>query len=136
MSAPRTHGARSQATVRRRSAYVQQSILKRLHLRQRDLPPALRYRFIEWSRAQALVDLYDAWIEQHGAFDADGQPPAFAATHAAARNAASRLFAKVERDLLAVAEATAGEATSLDAYLRKNYPTPASSPETGDDSDA
>jgi hypothetical protein len=122
MSAPRSHGARSQATVARRSAYVQQSILKRLGLRQRDLEPALRYRFIEWSKAQALVDLYDAWANEHGAFDESGRPPAFSATWHAARNSAARLFRSLESDLLkASAAKQADGGTELERHLARHY---------------
>lgn len=104
-----SHGARSDRAVTRRAGYEKQRLTQRLGIRQSELAPPLRYRFDEWAKAQALVWLYDQWIAEHGALDAEGQPPAFSATHQAARNSASRLFAKVEADLLEAAKAKSGD---------------------------
>jgi len=116
------HGARSERTISRRAGYEKQRLTQRLGIRQSELAPAVRYRFDEWAKAQALVWLYDQWVSEHGAFDESGQPPGFAATHSAARNAASRLFTKVEADLLKAAEAKqARGGTELERHLRANY---------------
>ncbi len=121
MSAPRTHGARSYSTLTRRKGYEKMRILMPLGLRQRDLPPAARYRLDQWARAAALVWLYDRWLTEHGALDESGAPPAFAATHHAARNSAARLFRSLEPDLLKASAAKQSETGSLDTYLSKHY---------------
>jgi len=116
-----THGARSEPTLTRRKGYEKMRVLVPLGLVQADLPPATRYRLDQWARAAALVWLYDQWISDHGAIDESGQPPAFAATHHAARNSAARLFRSLEPDLLKASKTKAGAASDLDRYLADTY---------------
>jgi len=117
-----THGARSEPTLTRRKGYEKMSVLVPLGLVQADLPPATRYRLDQWARAAALVWLYDRWLTEHGALDESGQPPAFAATHHAARNSAARLFRALEGDLLKAAAAKeARGGTELERHLAARY---------------
>jgi len=117
-----THGARSQHVLSQRAGYAKQSVLGRLGLVQRDLPPTVRYRLDQWARAAAIVWLYDKWLDEHGALDEAGLPPGFSLTHHAARNSAARLFRALEGDLLNAAEAkTAAGGTELERHLASRY---------------
>jgi hypothetical protein len=122
MSAARTHGARSYAGITRRKGYEKMRVLVPLGIRQRDLPPAARYRLDQWARAAATVWAYDRWVSEHGAIDEDGNPPGFTLTWHAARNSAARLFRSLEPDLLRAAEAKhAAGGTLLSKHLDEHY---------------
>ena len=115
------HGARSQAEVGRLAGYRKQSLLMRLGLRQRDLPPVDRYLLNTWARTAAEVLLMERYIEAHGLIDENGELAGFSATYYAARNSAARLMTKLEPRLLKAAQAKQGDAGGLDHYLRENY---------------
>ncbi|HEY5159460.1 MAG TPA: hypothetical protein VII83_00165 [Gaiellaceae bacterium] len=113
MSAPRTHGARSQKAVSRRAGYVKQAVLKPLALVQRDLSPADRYRLNEWAKAAAIVYLIDAWVSERGLLDEKGRPPGFMPAYLAARNSAARLYSRLEPHLLKAAAEKEGKGGKL-----------------------
>jgi hypothetical protein len=123
MTAPRTHGARSQAQVTRLAGYCKQSLLQRLGIKQADLPPVDRFLLDKWARIEAEVQLIDLYVaDRGGPLDEHGEPWSFTKTLYAARNSASRLLTKLEPRLLAVAAAKQGRGGSeLDRYLRDTY---------------
>ena len=114
------HGARSQAEVGRVAGYRKQSLLMRLGLVQRDLPPVDHYLLDQWAHTAAEVLLMERWTKEHGLIDEAGKLPAFSATFYAARNSASRQMAKLEPRLIAAAKAKQ-DGGGLDRYLETTY---------------
>lgn len=116
-----THGARSQASVAKAAGYCKQGALQRLRLRQSDLSPTGRYLLDMWARVAAELKLMDAYVDVHGLLDEDGRPPGFVLTQHAARNAASRLWTKLEPHLLEASARKHASSSPLEAHIRANY---------------
>jgi len=97
--ASRTHGARSQALVTRRAAYVKQSVLQPLGMRQVELDGVARRHLDLYARCAAKVALMDAWADEHGWVDEEGRSPGFAREYVAMVNAAGRALARLDAHL-------------------------------------
>lgn len=80
------HGVHSERTVGRTAAVQKRRLLRQIGLRASDLD-GIGLGYLEgWARAQAKVELMDAWTAAHGWLGADGTPPPFVATYFAAVN--------------------------------------------------
>lgn len=117
---PTTHGARSEATVNRVAGYRKRSLLGRLGLAQRDLPPVDRYLLDQWAQVEAEVLLMARYISEHGLIDENGKLAGFSNSYYAARNAGARLLTKLEPRLLKVASEKETATSSLDRILREH----------------
>ena len=83
-----THGARSERHLVPLAKNLKRNILRQIGLRASDLDPVALGLLELYVRALSKVRLYDAWIDEHGLIDADGQSPGFMATYLAAVNSA------------------------------------------------
>ena len=97
--AARKHTARSQVVGRRRAGYIKQSVLQSAGIRYADLDPIARRYLDLYSRVQTKVELYDAWVLEHGFIDADGRTPPWVKEYYAALNSAGRLLSRLEEHL-------------------------------------
>ncbi len=82
------HGAGSEVRVRRIATVQKRRLLRQIGLRQADLDGIAISYLDNWARAQAKVELLDAYADEHGWLDPDGKPPAFAAFYFTALNSA------------------------------------------------
>lgn len=87
-----SHGARSEARVRRLATNKKRTLLRQLGMRQEDLDGIGRIHLDNWAKAAAVVELYTAWAEEHGWLDGQGNEPGWVRTYFAALNS-SRLAA-------------------------------------------
>jgi hypothetical protein len=76
--------------VRREATVQKRRLLRQVGLRQADLDGAGAAYLDLWARAQAKVELMDAYANEHGWIGPGGKPPAFAAFYFTALNAARR----------------------------------------------
>lgn len=89
MSTPRIlHGARSEPTVTHVATVQKRRLLRQIGLRAADLNGIGQGYLYSWARAQAKVELMDAWSNEHGWLTPDGQPPGFVKVYLAAINTA------------------------------------------------
>jgi hypothetical protein len=97
-----THGARSEAMVRRVSTFEKRAFLRARGLRLSDLDPIGVALLDAWARGQAKVVLMDEWFDLHGGFlDASGEPQPAAKVYFLAYNSTQRALAKFEQHLSA-----------------------------------
>jgi hypothetical protein len=85
-----SHGAHSEPAVRHAATVQKRRLLRQVGLRAADLDGAGLAYLDNWARAQAKVELMDAYANEHGWIDPEGKPPAFAAFYFTALNAARR----------------------------------------------
>ena len=102
MTEPRVlHGARSEPTVRRVATVQKRRLLRQIGLRAADLNGIGQGYLDSWARAQAKVELMDAWSDEHGWLTDDGKPPGFVAVYFAAINSARLALGKLDEHLMA-----------------------------------
>ena len=93
------HGARSERRLTPLARNLKRNILRQLGLRASDVDPlALGYLEL-YVRALAKVRLYDAWVEEHGLIDEQGNSPGFMATYFASLNSARLALARLGEQL-------------------------------------
>lgn len=95
------HGARSEPTVRRTATVQKRRLLRQIGLRAADLNGIGQGYLDTWARAQAKVELMDAWSNEHGWLSEDGKPPGFVAVYFAAINSARLALGKLDEHLAA-----------------------------------
>ena len=83
-----THGARSEALVRSTATAQKRRLLRQVGLRVSDLDGIGLAYLDAWARAQAKVELMDAWSAEHGWLTPEGNPPPFVLVYFAAVNSA------------------------------------------------
>jgi hypothetical protein len=83
-----THGARSEALVRSTATAQKRRLLRQVGLRVSDLDGIGLAYLDGWARAQAKVELMDAWSAEHGWLTPEGTPPPFVLVYFAAVNSA------------------------------------------------
>jgi len=116
--ASRSHTARSQVVARRRAGYVKQSVLQAAGIRYADLDLIARRYLDLYARVQTKVELYDAWVREHGFLDEEGRTPPWIKEYYAAINTAGRLLARVEEHLRRHQQAGP---SPLELHLSRHY---------------
>jgi hypothetical protein len=95
------HGARSEQRVKRTATVQKRRLLRQIGLRASDLDGIALGYLDTWARAQAKVELMDAWSNEHGWLTEDGHPPGFVAVYFAAINSSRLALSKLEDHLRA-----------------------------------
>lgn len=95
------HGARSEQHVKRTATVQKRRLLRQIGLRAADLNGIGLGYLDTWARAQAKIELMDAWSNEHGWLSQDGQPPGFVAVYFAAINSARLALGKLDEHLAA-----------------------------------
>jgi hypothetical protein len=93
------HGARSTAVVARHARNEKRRFLRQTGLRIADLDGIALGYLDGWARAAAKVRLMDAWIQEHGLLDEDGNVPGFLPVYFTALNSARLSLARLEGHL-------------------------------------
>lgn len=98
------HGARSEPTVKRQATTIRRRILRQIGLSAADLSGLGMARLDTYARAQAKVELMDAWQAAHGPgwLDATGKGPGYQDKYFAALNASRLALDKLEDYLRAM----------------------------------
>lgn len=94
-----THGARNEARVRHVATVQKRRLLRQIGLRASDLDGIGLGYLDTWARAQAKVELMDAWSNEHGWLTEDGKPPGFVAVYFAAINSARLALGRLDEHL-------------------------------------
>lgn len=90
------HLAHSEPTVRRVATVQKRRLLRQIGLRQTDLDRLGAAYLDGWARAQAKVELMDAYADERGGWlDGEGNPPAFAGFYFRALDSARRSLDKL-----------------------------------------
>jgi hypothetical protein len=90
------HGAHSETRVNPVATVQKRRLLRQIGLRAADLD-ALALGYLDlWARAQAKVELYDAWAGEHGYLTPAGKSPPWVKEYFAAINCARLSLAKFE----------------------------------------
>lgn len=99
-----THGARSEPSVKRQATTVKRRILRQIGLSAADLSGLGLARLEGYCRAQAKVELMDAWAATNldGWLDKQGNAPGFTDKYFAALNASRLALDKLEDHLRAM----------------------------------
>jgi hypothetical protein len=95
------HGARSEQRVKHTATVQKRRLLRQIGLRAADLDGIALGYLDTWARAQAKVELMDAWSNEHGWLDDQGRPPGFVAVYFAAINPTRLALGKLEEHLRA-----------------------------------
>ena len=95
------HGARSEPTIKRTATVQKRRLLRQIGLRAADLNGIGQGYLDTWARAQAKIELMDAWSNEHGWLDDKGKPPGFVAVYFAAINSARLALGKLDEHLAA-----------------------------------
>lgn len=93
------HGARSSYRIEGVARNNKRRLLRQIGLRASDLDGIALGYLDAWARSFAKVAMMDAWVEEHGWVDVDGNPPPFASHYFTAVNSASRALSKLEDHL-------------------------------------
>lgn len=104
------HGARSEPNVKRTATTIKRRILRQIGLRAADLSGLGLARLDNYARAQAKVELMDAYAAEHGWLDAAGNGPGYQDKYFAALNSV-RLSLNALEDYL---RASHGKSAPLD----------------------
>ena len=114
-----THGANSERQIRPRAAIQKRRFLRQIGLRQSDLDPIGVGLLDNWARAQAKLDVLDAYAAEHGFIDRRGKPRGFAAVYVSLLNSARLALSRLDDHLRDRERVPAGE--TLEGYLAKTY---------------
>lgn len=112
------HGARSEGRIRPVAARLRRQVLRQLGVRVGELDPVSRGYLELYARSLAKVRLYDAWLDQHGLVDDEGNSPGFMSAYYAAVNSARLALSKLEDRLTAAGLREADDLAGLKAAGR------------------
>lgn len=114
------HGANSEPRVKAVATVQKRRFLRQNGLRLSDLEGIGIALLDNYARAQAKVELMDAWAAEHapGWVDAGGAPPAFGKTYFTALNSARLALGRLEDNL---AERHRAKGAALREHLAKRY---------------
>src|SRR5450759_1459246 len=107
-TAPAKTGARSPAIVAQHARAEKRRFLRQTGMRIGDLDGVALAYLDAWARAAAKVRLMDAWAQEHGFLDSDGNPPPFATIYFTALNSARLALSRLEAHLPALDSFEAG----------------------------
>jgi hypothetical protein len=98
------HGGYSERRVRPLATAQKRRFLRQNGLRKADVDGIGLALLDAWSRAQAKVELLDAWFTERGIVDADGRPAPALGIYFTALNAATKTLARLEAHIKREAE--------------------------------
>lgn len=93
------HGAHSERAVKPLATIQKRRFLRQNGLRKADVDGIGLALLDAWARAQAKVELLDAFFADRGIVDEDGKPAAALAVYFTALNTATRTLSKLEQHL-------------------------------------
>lgn len=93
------HGARSDKRVSPRAATHKRRVLRQIGLRASDLDGIALGYLDGFSRAQAKIELLDAYADEHGFIDRRGKPRGFVAVYVSLLNTARLALSKLDEHL-------------------------------------
>lgn len=112
------HGATSEPRVRAVATVQKRRLLRQIGLRLSDLEGIGSALLDNWARAQAKVELMDAYAAEHGFLDEAGDPRPLAKTYFTALNSARLALARLEEN---VVQRHRAKGDALRAHLDEHY---------------
>jgi len=111
-----THGARSERQVKAVATVQKRRFLRQNRLRASDMEGIGLAMLDNWSRAQAKVEILDAWFADHGLLDGEGKPHDATKVYFTALNSAARALVRLSEHMKQPRQRDA-----LSDYLTETY---------------